>query len=86
MTQDAATLVQTLTGGGGDAGGIRIVVNDSTNSLSMSLVAGAEHDDSVVTNGGATVYLSASASRRMHDQLLCAEIDPLRSLFFLRPA
>ena len=86
MTEDAATLVQTLTDRGALAkgGGVRIVINGETNSLSMSLAAGAEDTDAVVERGHALVFLSAPAAQRIQNATLCAEIDPRRSSFFLR--
>ena len=87
MTQDAATLVRTLTDRGAltAGGGVRIVVNGRTNSLSMSLVSSARNTDVVVGRGNALVFLSQPAAMRTQNKTLCAEINPQRSSFFLRP-
>jgi Fe-S cluster assembly iron-binding protein IscA len=86
MTKDAAELVQTLAHRGAVAtdGGVRIVVNDRTSSLSMSLASSPEQADAVIAQGGARVFLSQPAARRMRNKTLCAEINSERSAFFIR--
>ena len=71
-------------GGGAPGGGVRIAINDGTDSLSMGLADHPETTDTVLTKGDARLFLSAPAARRMRGQTLCAEIKPRRSLFFLR--
>ena len=87
MTPDAATLVHTLVHAGRAAtgGGVRIVINGGTDSLTMALADCPEATDDVLTQGEARLFMSAPAARRTQGQTLCAEIKPLRSLFFLRP-
>ena len=86
MTQDAATLLRALSqaGGGAPEGGVRIVINRGTDSLSMGLADHPELTDAVVTRGDSRLFLSEPAARRMRGQTLCAEIKPARSVFFLR--
>ena len=85
MTQDAAQLVRTLTHHGGlpDGGGLRIVLNPGTHSLSMGLAASPEHADTVISRDGALLFLSVPAEGRTHGRTLCADIAPARSSFFL---
>jgi hypothetical protein len=85
MTQDAAQLVRTLAQGGGlpEGGGLRIVLNPSTHSLSMGLAAAPEHADAVIARDGALLFLSVPAEGRTHGRTLCADITPARSSFFL---
>jgi Fe-S cluster assembly iron-binding protein IscA len=86
MTNDAAKLVRVLAHRGAVAsdGGVRIVVNDRTSSLSMSLASSPGYADAVITHDGARVFLSQHAARRMRNKTLCAEVNSRRSLFFLR--
>lgn len=85
MTQDAADLVRTLAQRDSlpAGGGLRIVLNRTTDSLSMGLAAAPEHADAVLARGGALLFLSRPAEQRTHGRTLCAEITPARSAFYL---
>jgi Fe-S cluster assembly iron-binding protein IscA len=85
ITDDARTLICTLTATTATTGrsGLRIVVNPVHNSLSMSVARAPEPSDSVVSRGQARVFLSPSASRRLHRRTLRAEVSETRSAFFL---
>ena len=85
ITEDAATLVCTLTSDTGRRGqsGLRIVVDPIHHSLSMSIASGPAPADAVVRKGAAQVYLSPSAAHRLRRRTLRAELSADRSLFFL---
>jgi hypothetical protein len=85
MTQDAADLVRALAQRDSlpAGGGLRMVLNPTTHSLSMGLAAGPEHADAVISRDGAWLFLSRPAERRTHGRTLCAEITPARSTFYL---
>jgi hypothetical protein len=85
MTQDAADLVRTLAQRDSlpAGGGLRIVLNRTTDSLSMGLAAAPGARRSVIARHGALLFLSRSAERRTHGRTLCAEITPSRSTFHL---
>lgn len=85
VTDDAATLICTLTDDSGPVGtaGLRIVVDPVHHSLSMSVAHGPSPADAVIVNGAAQVFLSPTASRRLDKRTLRAEISRTRSLFYL---
>lgn len=85
MTQDAADLVRALAQRDSlpAGGGLRIVLNPTTHSLSMGWAAAPEHADAVIARDGALLFLSRPAERRTHGRTLCAEITSARSTFYL---
>jgi len=85
VTAEAATLACTLVQDGPvpDDGGVRIVLNLSTDSLSMGLAATPARGDAVIARDGARLFLSPRAANRMRDRTLCAEVTAARSTFFL---
>jgi Fe-S cluster assembly iron-binding protein IscA len=85
ITETAATLVRTLTRDANlsQQAGLRIVVDRVNDSLSMALAGTPGSSDAVVDCLGARVFLSPSASHRLSQRTLRAEISPDRSLFFL---
>jgi hypothetical protein len=87
MTEEAAHLVRTLSHHAllPERGGLRIVVNPMTRSLSMGLAAGPEHADAVIARDGALLFVCATAVERMHGRTLCAQLTPTGSAFFLEP-
>jgi Fe-S cluster assembly iron-binding protein IscA len=87
MTEDAAHLARTLVHRGSlpERGGLRIILNPVTHSLSMGLAAAPERADAVIARDGAVLFVSAPAAERMQGRTLCAEITPTRSTFFLDP-
>ena len=88
ITRDAAHLVRTLTEQARipDRGGLRIAVNPDTDSLSMGLADAPETSDAVIAHDGALVFVSEPAAQRMRGLTLCAEVTPIRSVFFLEAA
>lgn len=85
VTDDALRLVRILSDQVSlpEHGGLRIVLNPATNSLSMGLATAPEDADAIIDQGGARLFLSVPAAERMKDQTLCAEITSSRSMFFL---
>jgi hypothetical protein len=85
IAEDAATLVCALTNAADRSGrsGLRIIVDPVNNSLSMGIASGPALADAVVSRGGARVFLSPPAARRLHKRTLRAELSTDRSLFFL---
>jgi Fe-S cluster assembly iron-binding protein IscA len=85
ITEDAATLVRTLTADAGRSGdaGLRIVVDPVNHSLSMTIASGPAASDAVVSRSAARVFLSPSAARRLDNRTLHAELSRDRALFFL---
>jgi iron-sulfur cluster assembly protein len=84
ITEDAATLIRTLTNAEpSDQKGLRIIVDPVNHSLSMSIAGGPAPADAVVTNGDARVFLSSLAAHRLDGRTLRADISGDRSLFFL---
>lgn len=85
ITEDAATLVCTLTRDAGRCGqsGLRIVVDPVHHSLSMSIASAPSEADTIVRRDAAQVYLSPPAAHRLRRRTLRAELSADRSLFFL---
>jgi Fe-S cluster assembly iron-binding protein IscA len=85
ISETAATLVRTLTQDAklSEQAGLRIVVDQAKDSLSMALAGTPASSDAVVDCHGARVFLSPSAADRLDEQTLRAEITEDRSLFFL---
>jgi Fe-S cluster assembly iron-binding protein IscA len=85
ITEDAATLVRTLTSNAGRAGdaGLRVIVDPVNDSLSMGLSDAPAESDAVVSKDAALVFLSPSAAHRLDKRTLRAELSEDRSLFFL---
>jgi Fe-S cluster assembly iron-binding protein IscA len=85
ITEDAATLVRTLTNDAelSEQAGLRIVVDPVNHSLSMRLAGTPGPTDAVVDGHGARVFLSPSAAHRLDERTLGAEITEQRALFFL---
>jgi Fe-S cluster assembly iron-binding protein IscA len=86
VSEDAATLIQTLTGEAEDVAGqagLRIVVDSAYDSLSMDVVTAAEPLDVVVVTRGTNVFLSESAARRLTNGTLGANTAESRPAFFL---
>ena len=86
VTADAAQLARTLThqGAARQHGGLRIVMNPDTNSLSMGIAHAPERSDAVIARDGALLFLSGPAAERLDGRTLCAEITTTRSVFFLQ--
>lgn len=86
VTADAAQLARTLTDNGSTRrrGGLRIVLNPDTNSLSMGLASAPKRNDAVIARDGALLFLSGPAAERLEGRTLCAEISSTRSVFFLQ--
>jgi Fe-S cluster assembly iron-binding protein IscA len=87
MTEDAAHLTRTLAHRGSrpGRGGLRIILNPDTDSLSMGLAAAPEDADAVIARDGALLFVSVPAAERLQGRTLCAEITSTRSTFFLDP-
>ena len=85
VTDEAASLVRTLADRQSvpEGGGLRIVLNPETGSLSMGMAAAPDTSDAVVSRAGALLFLSPPAAQRTQGRRLCAEITDTRSLFFL---
>jgi Fe-S cluster assembly iron-binding protein IscA len=85
ITEEAATLIRSLARHSSipAAGGLRIVVNPATHSLSMGLAAEPERADAVIRRDGALLFVSARAAARLSNQTLCADIAATRPTFFL---
>lgn len=85
LTSDAARLVRTLVAGAAlpKEGGLRISTGAARPGLSMGTAAACEIGDAVVTQHGATVFLSPPAARELSNATLRAEISAERSVFFL---
>jgi hypothetical protein len=88
ITPSAADLVRTLAEQADlpPHGGLRIVVNPATNSLSMGLVAGPAGDDIILDRHAARVFLTADAADRLRGLVLHAEVTDTRAVFFLADA
>jgi len=85
ITEEAASLVRTLADRGSvpQSGGLRLVLNPDTDSLSMGMAAAPDMSDAVITRAGARLFLSPPAAQRTQGRRLCAEITDTRALFFL---
>jgi iron-sulfur cluster assembly protein len=85
ITEEAATLITTLTEDAEllDQAGLRLVVDQTNLSLSMDLAETPTPGDTVVAGYGARVFLSPSATQRIGEGTLQAEITDVRSRFFL---
>lgn len=76
LTENASTIVKQIVGGAEapDSAGLRITGTPET-ELAVSAVAGAEPDDAVVAQDGATVYLDSGAVQALDDKILDAGVD-----------
>lgn len=85
ITAEAACLTRSLVRDGRSPrhGGLRIVLNPVTHSLSMGLAPAPEPADAVVARDGALLFLSQSAAERLENLTLHAEISTTKSVFFL---
>lgn len=85
ITEEAASLVRILADRESvpEGGGLRIVLNPATDSLSMGLAAAPDTSDAVIARAGARLFLSPPAVQRTQGRRLCAEITDARALFFL---
>jgi hypothetical protein len=85
MTDDAATLVCTLTANLGTSadGGLRVIVDPVHHSLSMGISEIPAASDVIVSNGAARVFLSPVAAQRLEKRTLRADLSKDRSVFFL---
>jgi len=87
ITSEAACLTRRLVREGSSPrqGGLRIVLNPVTDSLSMGLAPAPEPADAVVAQDGAMLFLSQPAAQRLENLTLRAEISTTKSVFFLDP-
>jgi Fe-S cluster assembly iron-binding protein IscA len=87
ITPEAARLTRSLVrdSDSPQRGGLRIVLNPVTHSLSMGLAPAPEPADAVVARDGALLFLSQPAAERMQNLTLRAEISTTKSVFFLEP-
>jgi Fe-S cluster assembly iron-binding protein IscA len=85
LSDDAAGLIRSLASKARavTGSGLRISVDRRHDSLSMELVPTATYGDVVVLNGGASLFVSPAASRRLSGRTLRASTPPERSAFFL---
>jgi len=87
ITREAACLTRRLVREGAYPrhGGLRIVLNPATHSLSMGLAPAPEPADAIVARDGAKLFLSQPAAQRLENLTLRAEISTTKSVFFLDP-
>lgn len=79
LTENASAIVNQITSQPGlaDTAGLRITSDDTPEpAFAISAAQQAEPGDQVVEQGGATVYLDASAAELLDDKVLDAAIDP----------
>lgn len=78
ITESAVTEIRNLTElpEAPDGSGMRIATDPTAGSLTLSLAATPEANDTVLDNDGARLFLDSSASTILDDQTLDAVKDP----------
>ncbi len=80
LTENATTIVKQITEQP-ETSGLRISGEGET-SFAISASGGAEPDDQVVEQDGATIYLDPSAAAQLDDKVLDAGVDAEGNLQF----
>jgi iron-sulfur cluster assembly protein len=79
LTENASAIVNEITHQPGlaETAGLRITTENSPEpAFAVSAAQQGEPGDQVVEQGGATVYLDASAAELLDDKVLDAAVDP----------
>lgn len=79
LTENASAIVNEITSQPGlaETAGLRITTEDSPEpAFAVSAAQQGEPGDQVVEQGGATIYLDASAAELLDDKVLDAAVDP----------
>lgn len=86
-TSNAATVIRSLIDEAGlaDDSGLRFVIDPTRRSLAMSLAAGPQSHDDVLTCHGVRVFLDPAAAARLQDKTLDARTTGPARTFFLSP-
>lgn len=83
LTENASTVVKTISNQSPEPQGLRITAADpESTELSLSVVAAPEATDSVVEIDGALVFLEPVASDLLDDKVLDARVDENGSVSF----
>jgi Fe-S cluster assembly iron-binding protein IscA len=85
LTDSAVQVIRTVTSQPElpEETGIRIVAQDTTGSLSLSVADGPQTGDQVVEEQGARVYLESGAATALDDKTLDAQVDDKGDVAFL---
>ena len=79
LTENASAIVNEITSQPGltEAAGLRITTENTPEpAFAVSAAQQGEPGDQVVEQGGATIYLDASAAELLDDKVLDAAVDP----------
>lgn len=77
LTENASTIVRDITAqpAYADTTGLRISTDGDPSAFTITPAGGAEPDDVVVEQSGATVYLDEGAAEVLDDKILDAAVD-----------